>query len=136
MRLLIRPRFIGIARLAMGLALFAQLALAAGACLLPDRPVSSAPVVVFLAEQDQRLACSGAGCVAELADADICLAEVTQGDRVSVPLTITTTPGTAGLLFFVLAPRKAAAPIATPRPDLVAGSVGSHLSILYCSFQI
>ena len=127
------PRLTWIARLALGLALLAQFALAAGACLLPQRSLASAPVVASLVAQDQQLPCSGAGCVAQLPDADICPAKVTPGDQ--APFAITVTPGTASLSSFMFAPRPAVTPIA-PGTDLVAGSSGSHLSILFCSFQI
>lgn len=135
MRLLIQLRFTRIARLALGLALFAQFALAAAACLLPDRSVSSAPVIVSLIGEDQQFPCSDAPCLAQHPDTDICLAEVTRSDRAPGPFTITATPDIASLPFYRIAPHNTAAPIATPRPSMVIGSAGSHLSILYCSFQ-
>jgi len=133
MHFLFLPRCTWIARLALGLALFAQFVLAADACVLPQRSLASAPVVASSAAQDQQLPCSGAGCVAQLPDADICPAKVTPGDQ--APFAITVTPGAAGLFSFMFAPRKAVAPLA-PRPGLVAGSNGSRLSILFCSFQV
>ena len=135
MHFLFRPRCTWIARLALGLALFAQFALAADACVLPQRSLAGAPVVASSAAQDQQLPCSGASCVAKLPDTDVCVAEVTPGDQAPGPFAITVTPGTASLPSFTFAPRPAAAPLA-PRPGLVAGSSGSHLSILFCSFQI
>ena len=129
------PRLTWIARLALGLALLAQFALAAGACLLPQRSLASAPVVASLVAQDQQLPCSGAGCVAQLPDADICRAKVTPGDQAPGPAAISVTPDTASFSFFLFAPRPAVTPLA-PSRDLVAGSSGSHLSILFCSFQI
>ena len=133
MHFLFQPRCTWIARLALGLALFAQFVLAADACVLPQRSLAGAPVVASLVVQDQQLPCSGAGCVAQLPDADVCLAKVTPGDQ--APFALIVTPGTASLSSFVFAPRPAVAPLA-PRPGLVAGSNGSHLSILFCSFQI
>ncbi len=133
MHFLFRPRCTWIARLTLGIALFAQFVLAADACVLPQRSLAGTPVVASLAAQDRQLPCSGAGCVAQLPDADICPAKVTPGDQ--APFAITVTPGTASLSSFMFASRKAGAPLA-PRTGLVAGSSGSHLSILFCSFQI
>ena len=129
------PRLTWIARLALGLALLGQFALAAGACLLPQRSLGGAPVVTSEASQDQQTPCSGAGCVAQLPDTDICLAKVTLGDQAPGPSAIIVTPDTASFSFFLFAPPLAFAPI-TSSPDMVAGSSGSHLSILFCSFQI
>ncbi len=133
MHFLFRPRCTWIARLALGLALFAQFVLAADACVLPQRALAGAPVAASSAAQDQQLPCSGAGCVAQLPDADICLAKVTPGHQ--APFALIVTPGTASSSSFMFAPRKAVTPLA-PGPGLMAGSNGSHLSILFCSFQV
>jgi len=135
MHFLFQRRCTWIARLALGLALFAQFVLAAEACVLPQRSLGGAPGVVSSAVQDQHLPCSGAGCVAKLPETDVCRAEVTADDQAPGPFAITVTPGAAGLSSFMLAPRKAVAPLA-PRPGLVADGSGSRLSILFCSFQI
>ncbi len=129
------PRPTWIARLALGLALLAQFALAAGACVLPQRSLSSVPVVASLIDLDRQVTCSGAGCVAQLPDTDICLAKVTLGDQAPSPSAISVTPDTASSSFFLFAPPPAFTLIASS-PDIVAGSSGSHLSILFCSFQI
>ncbi len=133
MHFLFRPRCTWIARLALGLALFAQFVLAADACVLPQRSLAGAPVVASSAAQVQQLPCSGAGCVAQLPNADICPAKVTPGDQ--APFAIAVTPGTASLSSFMLAPRPAVTPLVS-KPGLIAGSSGSHLSILFCSFLI
>lgn len=133
MHFLFQPHCTWIARLALGIALFAQFVLAANACVFPQRSLAGAPVAASSLVQDRQLPCSGAGCTAQLPDADICLAKVTPGDQ--APFAITVTPGTASLSSFMFAPRPAVAPLA-PRPGLMAGSSGSHLSILFCSFQI
>lgn len=133
MHFLFQSRCTWIARLALGLALFAQVVLAADACVLPQRSPAGAPVAASPAAQDQQLPCSGAGCGAQPPDADICLAKVTAGDQ--APFALIVTPGTASLSSCLFAPRPAATPLA-PRPGLAAGGNGSHLSILFCSFQI
>lgn len=133
MHFLFQFRCTWIARLALGIALFAQFVLAADACVLPQRSLAGAPVAASSVVQDQPLPCSGAGCVAQLPDADICLAQVTQGDQ--APFALIVTPGTASLSSFMFAPRPAVAPLA-PRPGLAAGRNGSRLSILFCSFQV
>ncbi len=136
MHVFFQLRLIRIARLALGIALFAQFALVAEACLLPQRSLASAPVVASLVDQDQRLPCSDAGCPGQLPEANVCLAEVTAGDQAPGPFPITVTPSTAGLSSFMFVLRNAVAPIAAPRPDIVDGGSGSHLSIRFCSFQI
>jgi len=135
MRISFARRFPWIARLALAIALLAQFALAAGACLLPQHSLSSAPVVASSIDQDHRLPCSGAGCMAHLPDTDFCLAKVTPGDQASGSSTIIVPPDTASWASFMFAPRPAVTPIVCS-PDMVAGGSGSHLSILFCSFQI
>jgi len=135
MHFLFQPRCTWIARLALGLALFAQFVMAAEACVFPQRSLASAPVVASSAAQDQHLPCSGAGCAAKLPDTDVCRAEVTADDQAPGPFAIAVTPGAAGLSSFMFAPRPAVTPLA-PRPGLIADGSGSRLSILFCSFQI
>ena len=135
MHFLFQPRCTWIARLALGLALFAQFVMAAEACVFPQRSLASAPVVASSAAQDQHLPCSGAGCVAKLPETDVCRAEVTADDQAPGPFAIAVTPGAASLSSFMFAPRPAVTPLA-PRPGLIADGSGSRLSILFCSFQI
>jgi hypothetical protein len=133
MHFLFQSRCTWIARLALGIALFAQFVLAADACVLPQRSLAGAPVAASLVVQDQQLPCSGAGCVAQLPEAHVCPAGVTADDQ--APFALIVTPGTASLSSFMFAPRPAVAPL-SPRPGLVAGRNGSRLSILFCSFQV
>ncbi len=129
------PRLTWITRFAVGLALLAQFALAAGACLLTQRSLEGAPVVTSEASRDQQTPCSGVGCVAQVPDPDICLVKLTLGDQAPGPSAIIVTPDTASFSVFLFAPPPAFTPI-TSSPDMVAGSSGSHLSILFCSLQI
>jgi len=129
------PHLTWIARLALGIALFGQFALAAAACLSPQLSPAFAPVVTSEAAQDQQTPRPGTGCAALMLDADVCLTDVTSGQSVSGPHINHVMPGIAQWFVFTLAPQQAVVPLALSRPDMVTGSSGSHLSILFCSFQ-
>ena len=128
-------RLTWIARLALGIVLFGQFALAAEACLLPQRPLAGAVVVTSEATQDQQTPCSGGCCAALMLDADVCLTDATSGQPVSHPPINDVMPGIAQWSGFTLAPQPAIVPLTLSRLDMVTGSSGSHLSILFCSFQ-
>ena len=131
----LQPRLTWIARLALGIALFALFAAAANACLLPQRSPANAHPVASVVDEDQQHPCSGAGCAAQAPDANICLDNVTRGDRAPAPSAASIPPGSAMLSSYLLAPRPAVTPIAVRSPEIIASSGGSRLSILFCSFQ-
>lgn len=115
-----------IARLMLALMLFAQFALAAQACLLPQ------PAMPFAAGSDPMAGCHQHNKIS----ANACLANLTQSDQSadapSLPAPIAAAPGTP--LFLV--PAIAAVSVTTmyqPAPPIRAS--GPPLSILFCSSQ-
>src|SRR3990172_11737015 len=136
MHIFLLPRFTWIARLALGIVLFGQFALAAAACLLPQLSPTCAPVVTSEVAQDQQTPCSRDCCAALILDAEVCLTDVTSGQPVSGPPINNVMPGITRWSGFTLAPQPAIVPLTLSRLDMVTGSSGSHLSILFRSFQI
>jgi len=129
-------RFTWIARLALGIVLFGQFALTAEACLSQQRTLAGTPVVTSEVAQDQQTPCSRDCYAALMLDAEVCLTDVTSGQPVSGPPINNVMPGITRWSGFTLAPQPAIVPLTLSRLDMVTGSSGSHLSILFRSFQI
>ena len=135
MHLLRQPRLTWIARLALGIALFGQFAIAAQACLSPQRSMASAPIVASQISQDELPPCSGTTCAGLMPDTEVCLTDVPPGKQVSGLPINSVMPSIDRWSGFTLAPQQAFVPLALSKLDIVTGSGGSRLSILFCSFQ-
>src|SRR3972149_11146244 len=109
------PHLTWIARLALGIALFGQFSLAAAACLSPQRSLACAPVITSEVVQDQQTPCSGTSCAALMLDADVCLIDVTSGQRISGPPISSVMPTIARWSGFTLAPQPATVPLAVSK---------------------